>query len=370
MVVSAAWLGPAVLGAVNQLAQARIWGEKPPDLSEVLFNGGDWFLYAFLTPFVFAISKRWPLVRPHVSQRVALHLGMSLLFCVAWATTGTLLKLSLAFAFKAKFITDAGDQLLQKVATQWASWVFTTLPFGVAVYLCVVGIEHAIRYFTEARDRDVQLAHVAGQLSSARFAALQTQLNPHFLFNTLNTITVLVRDGDKSGATRMVEQLSDILRRTLSPHRANEVTLGEEMDLVRQYLAIEQARFSDRLRPEFAVDDAVLGAAVPGFVLQHLVENAIRHAIAKRPEAGRVRVAAARDGATLELTVSDEGPGFVGEAAFQKGHGIENTRERLAALYGAGASLVFVGALAGVGTVARLRLPYRELAPEPDVAAR
>jgi LytS/YehU family sensor histidine kinase len=136
-------------------------------------------------------------------------------------------------------------------------------------------MEHAIRYFTEAREREVQLALLSEQLAGARFAALQAQVNPHFLFNTLNTIAVLVRDNDQQGAVRIVEHLSEVLRRTLSRHRANEVTLGEELELVRQYVAIEQARFSDRLRPEFRIDDSFLSAAILSFALQHLVENAM-----------------------------------------------------------------------------------------------
>jgi len=286
-----------------------------------------------------------------------MHLAFALLFCVAWAGLGTLLKLVLA-----------GGALEGGTGLSFVSWIFITLPFGVAVYLAMVGIEHAIRYFTEARDRDVQLARLSEQLAGARFAALAAQLNPHFLFNTLNTITVLVRDGNASGATRMIEQLSDILRRTLDRHRSNEVSLGEELELVRQYLAIEQARFSDRLRPEFAVDGALLSGAVPGFALQHLVENAIRHGIARRAEAGRLRVVARRDGDILELTVSDDGPG-IAEAGAPAGHGIHNTLERLRALYGDRASCVVRREASG-GTIAMLRIPWRELAVESDVAGR
>jgi LytS/YehU family sensor histidine kinase len=220
------------------------------------------------------------------------------------------------------------------------------------------------------------MVRLSEQLSGARFSALQAQLNPHFLFNTLNTITVLVRDGDKTGAVRIVEQLSDILRRTLNRRRANEVRLGDELDLVRQYLAIEQARFSDRLRPAVDVDDTLLAAAVPSFALQHLVENAIRHGIARRTDAGDVRVtarrlraASAHDVDVLELVVTDDGPGYAGQVA--RGHGIENTQERLRALYGEGASLKVSRREAG-GTVATLRIPYRELddsgteAPGPE----
>jgi len=357
MLVSAAWIVPAVLGAVDTLAQQRIWGGDPLNLGRLIFASADWFLYAFLTPFVFAIARRWPVERPLLARRTILHLAFSLLFCVLWAGGGMLLRLAL------------GDRQQGGFGHNYVSWIFTTLPFGVAVYLCMVGIEHAIRYFTEARDRDIQLARLSEQLAGARFAALQAQLNPHFLFNTLNTITVLVRDGDSAGATRMVEQLSDILRRTLHRHRANEVTLGEELDLVRQYLAIEQVRFSDRLRPTFAVEPAALAGAVPGFALQHLVENAIRHGIARRPEAGQLHIAARRDADILELSVTDDGPGIVTPDESPPGHGIHNTQERLRALYGDRASCV-VSRGASVGTVAVLRIPWRELTVESDAGER
>jgi len=357
MFVSAAWIVPAILGAVDTLAQQRLWGGDPLNLGRVIFASADWFLYAFLTPFVFAIARRWPVERPHLARRAALHLVFSLLFCVLWAGGGMLLRLAV------------GDRQQGGFGHNYVSWIFTTLPFGVAVYLCMVGIEHAIRYFTEARDRAIQLARLSEQLAGARFAALQAQLNPHFLFNTLNTITVLVRDGDAAGATRMVEQLSDILRRTLDRHRANEVTLGEELDLVRQYLAIEQVRFSDRLRPTFAVDATALAGAVPGFALQHLVENAIRHGIARRPEAGALHIAARRDGDTLELAVTDDGPGIAAPDESPPGHGIQNTRERLLALYGDRASCVVSRGASG-GTVAVLRVPWHELVVESDAGER
>src|SRR5262249_39632412 len=156
--------------------------------------------------------------------------------------------------------------------------------------------------------------------------------------------------------------------RTLARHRANEVTLAEELELVRQYLAIEQARFSDRLRAEFDIAADVLTAAVPSFALQHLVENAIRHGIARKADASRVRVAARRDGDTLTITVADDGPG-IGDMEPPNGHGIENARERLRALYGDRASLTLAAAPGG-GTIATLRVPHHRLSPEHDDGRR
>jgi len=340
LLVSAAWLGPAILGGLDVIAQHQIWGEGPVDIRRVLFVSLDWLLYALLTPFVFLVAKRWPISRPHLASHAALHLVFSLLFCAAWAGAGTVLRMVL----EPKSM-DAGPAL------HFTSWLFITLPFGVAVYLAVVGIEHAIRYFAEA-------SRLSEQLTSARLAALQAQLNPHFLFNSLNTIAVLVRGGESRDAARVVEQLSDVLRRTLSDKR-NESALDEELELVRQYLAVEQARFSDRLRPEFKIDPATSSAAIPTFALQHLVENAVRHGIARRTEAGRVVITSRRDGDMLELTVEDDGPGIADDAAQTAGHGLENTRERLRTLYGDRASLTV--ARKDQGTIAMLRVPFEHV---------
>src|ERR1051325_2248334 len=354
MIVSAAWIVPAVFAVINRLAQAWLQGWEPATARELLFQFGDWLLYAFLTPFVFAISKRWPLARPRPGRRIAFHLFMSIVFCVAWATCGQVLRM---------LLMQRGPSL--RTGVEWLSWIFITLPFGVAVYLCVVGIEHATRYYFDAREREVQIARLSEQLSGARFAALQAQLNPHFLFNTLNTIAVLVRDNDREGAVSIVEHLSELLRRTLSRHQANEVTFGEELDLVRQYVAIEQARFSDRLRPEFNIPNTLLTAAVPSFALQQLVENAIRHGIAKDSDAGLLIVTAVPSGDVLEITVVNDGMSIDPAAPIPPGHGIDNTRERLRALYGDKASLEIIPRAEG-GTIATLRIPYRELGPENE----
>lgn len=369
MLVSAAWIMPAGFALINRIAKTHLEGWDPATARELIFQSGDWFLYAFLTPGVFAVSKRWPLTHTHLARRIVLHLGLSLLFCIAWATCGQVLKLTLLLLFDLNAVRAAmqagAAQFWRGLGVDWLSWIFTTLPFGVAVYLCVVGIEHATRYFVEAREREVQLAQLSEQLASARFTALRAQVNPHFLFNTLNTIAVLVRDGDRQAAVRILEQLSEVLRSTLSSHQADEVTLGEELELVRQYVAIEQARFSDRLRPEFQIDDSLLSAAIPSFALQHLAENAIRHGIAREPNAGRLIISARRVGEMIEISVTDDGAGIDPDVVIGTGHGIENTRARLGTLYGEDASLVVIRRPEG-GTIATLKVPYRELVPRAN----
>jgi sensor histidine kinase YesM len=352
MIVSAAWIVPALLGAVDAVGQRIVWNEPLITPGALLFAGGDWLIYALFTPLVFALAAKWPIVRERRAGSIVVHLIASLLFSVAWAGLGTLLKVAVN---PASFNTS--------VARFFASWTLTTLPFGVAVYWAMVGIEHAIRYFVEARDREMQLTRMSQQLSTAKLSALQAQLNPHFLFNSLNTVAVLVRDGKNAHATDVVEHLSDVLRRTLGRSRENEVTLDEELQLVRDYLAVESARFADRLRSTFDVDSALLSAAVPSFALQHLVENAVRHGIAQRSDAGTVAISARRDGDALELLVADDGAGLgdAPERAQLADHGLERTRERLRTLYGDRASLE-LRAAEPVGTIARLVIPYRELA--------
>ena len=371
MLGSAVWIAPAVFAMVSNVAQRRMQGDRPPNVAELIFVGGDWLIYGIVAPVIFAVCSRWPVVRPVVRQRMVLHTGFALLSCVAWATGGKILQYSANYLFRRdqyqRFIDGLPEPLWQGIAGDLLGWIFITLPFGVIVYTCVAVLAHAMRYLSEARERELQLARVSEQLAGARFAALQAQLNPHFLFNTLNTIAVRARDGDGAGTVRMVEQLSDLLRVTLTRHRSSEVTLEEELDLVRQYVAIEEARFPDRLRVIVDVEPSLLQATVPGFALQHLVENAIRHGIARRSGAGTVRVNAQRDGEALVMTVTDDGAGSR-EMVMPPGHGIENTRERLRALYGDRASLTIDSSTSG--TMATLRVPWRELAMEAGIAER
>lgn len=355
MLVSAAWIGPAVLGAIDGIAQHYIWNEEGAlNTGRVLFVSIDWLLYAFLTPGVFLFARRWPIGRGRLLPNATLHVAVAMLFCVAWAGLGAILRI----------VVEHGavpDDALRG----FISWLFTTLPFGLAVYFGMVAIEHAIRHFETSRDHEMKVARLNAQLSSARLLALQAQLNPHFLFNSLNTIAVLVREGKGKVATDVVEHLGEVLRSTLSASNTPEHALSDEIELVRQYLAVEKARFSDRLEPRIAIPNALMSAAVPRFAVQHLVENAIRHGIGRSSNAGLVELTARRVGGMLEIAVRDDGPGFNDAVQPLAAHGIENTRERLRTMYGSSAMLHVARAPAG-GTMAVLTIPYRELLLERD----
>jgi signal transduction histidine kinase len=345
--VSAAWLGPAILAALKEYAQGLLGGGEPPTWRVLLWEAGDWLIYALLTPAVFWFARRYPLIKGAIARRVPLHLAASIVLCAAWAGGGVLLSWAL---FRS---TPYGGGMV--------GWFLTSLPFGVAVYFAVLGVEHAAFYYFEARERETQAARLSAQLAEARMGALRMQLQPHFLLNSLNAITVIVRDRDTATATRMLEQLGEMLRRVTRADRPQQVTLAEELDFVRQYLAIEEVRFPDRLRPVFDVDPDLLSAAVPEFLLQPLVENALRHGLAKRVTATLLRIEARRERNGLVLSVTDDGPGPGGTVAEPgEGVGLGNTRERLATLYGDRARLELARTPEG-GARVTVRLPYHEV---------
>jgi signal transduction histidine kinase len=343
--VSAAWLAPALLAVLKEYARGLVSGRPRLDFRLAAFEGGDWLLYSFLTPIVFLLARRYPLARGTLARRLPLHAAAALLLCAAWALAGSALSQALFGT------TPYGGGTF--------NWFLTSLPFGVAVYFAIVGIEHGIFFFVQAQERETQAARLEAQLAEARMAALHTQLQPHFLLNSLNAVTVVVRDRDTATAVRVLEQLGDMLRRVTRPGRSQEVPLSDELEFTRQYLDIETVRFSDRLRPSFDVDPAVLWAAVPELLLQPLVENALRHGLARREVATLLQIEARRDGDQLVLSVTDDGPG---PAQPGEGIGLGATRRRLTTLYADRARLELVATASG-GARATVRLPYRELEP-------
>ncbi len=351
--ISAAWIVTAILASLASYLQARVGHWDMPSLRDLIWEGGDWLLYGALTPLVFLLAHRFPLRRGHLARNIPIHFIAALMLCVLWAGGGLLFRTLLQLQPMAPTPTQA-----------MLGWVLTTLPFGVAVYFAVLGIEHATFYFAEARERETHAARLSSQLAEARLGALRSQLNPHFLFNSLNAITVLVRDQDTGTASRMLEQLGEVLRQALQADRSYEIPLAEEIGFLERYLAIEQVRFSDRLRATFAIDPEAMRAAVPSFVLQPLVENGLRHGLAKRTEGGALTIAARREGDDLVLEVKNDGPGLGAiQPEPRAGLGLANTRERLATMYGDRGRLTLADVPGGV--VATVRLPYHEITASP-----
>jgi hypothetical protein len=217
-------------------------------------------------------------------------------------------------------------------------------------------------YYKAYRERERQASTLATELVQARLQALRMQINPHFLFNTLNTISALIHE-NPNAADRMLVRLSELLRRTLDRGDVQEVPLREELDFLRSYLEIEQMRFPDRLTVSFDIEERTQHWLVPHLILQPLVENALRHGILPREEAGRVEISARLvDGAHLELRVRDNGNGLraASGSAEREGIGLQNVRSRLAQLYGDAQEFEIGNASTG-GVEARIRLPCCEI---------
>ena len=247
---------------------------------------------------------------------------------------------------------------------------------NIITYFTLLGIQYgcaitaSIRSGSEQALRlELDASELRTQLMRAQLSALKMQLQPHFLFNTLNAIMVLVRQQKGRQAEETLALLSDLLRCVLEDVEAQEVPLRRELEYLRLYLSIEQVRFQDRLRIEISADPAVLDAAVPHMGLQPIVENAIRHGIGQSSAAGRIQISAARMDGKLEMKVQDDGPGLPAAGAAQgRGIGLANTRARLHQLYGDAAQLTVENGEPG-GAVATMVVPYHLApgAPETEV---
>jgi LytS/YehU family sensor histidine kinase len=251
-------------------------------------------------------------------------------------------------------------------------WVL--LPYdlhgGIIRYWAVVGMQALFRSNREARRRErealelkVHSAQLAEQLTSSQLSALKMQLHPHFLFNTLGAIVVLVRQAKGKEAETMLSRLSDLLRHNLDDVEAQEVPLWRELDFLRLYLSIEQVRFEDRLRLRIEAGPELSDALVPHMALQPIVENAVRHGLGQSEEPVLIQVSVSRANDHLTLTVTDDGPGCPAPVFEEKGIGLSNTRNRLRRLYGANATLVAVNRPPR-GVQVTMTLPYRIGRPE------
>jgi LytS/YehU family sensor histidine kinase len=247
--------------------------------------------------------------------------------------------------------------------------VVTGFHENIITYWGILGIQSGFRYYRGFQERELHASELKAQLVKAQLSALKMQLQPHFLFNTLNAIMVLVRQQRGRQAEEMLARLSDLLRCVLEDVDEQQIPLRRELEYLRLYLSIEQVRFQDRLGIEISADDTALDAAVPHMGLQPIVENAVRHGIGQVAAAGTIRISAFRTGQSLIIRVADDGPGLgTADLAAQltegRGIGLANTRARLYQLYGDAASLNVENGERGV--VATMTIPYRAGGETPE----
>jgi two-component system, LytTR family, sensor kinase len=315
------------------------------------------YLWALLMPVILWLGRRFPIERRNWVRRVALHLLLSVVV--------SLVQLILESAILSHLGVFPG--LMNTFVTTFAFLLVIGFHTGIMTYWEVLGVQYGIGYYQNYQERkqealrlELRASGLQSQLVQAQLGVLKMQLQPHFLFNTLNAIMVLVRQQKSKEAEQTLAHLSDLLRCVLEDVEAQEVPLRRELEYLQLYLSIEQVRFQDRLRVEISADPAILDAALPQMVLQPVVENAIRHGVGKSAAAGRVRISAERSSDTLKLSVQDDGPGFsskgpVGEHS--TGIGLTNTRARLKQLYGEEARLTTGNGEPG-GAMVTITIPY------------
>ncbi len=229
----------------------------------------------------------------------------------------------------------------------------------MAYYWAVLAFGYSFEIYQRYKNEELRSAQLESRLVETELKALREQLRPHFLFNTMNTISVLVREGKNDEAVTLIARLSSLLRMSLDNTRVHEVTLRQEMDFLELYIEIQRARFSDRLQVDIAIEPAAMEARIPNLILQPLVENAILHGVAPKAGPGRVTVSGRIAEGQLHLEVKDDGPGLGdGTRRAKEGIGLSNTRERLAKIYGANGHLSLRSEV-GCGVSVQIILPCR-----------
>lgn len=343
------------------LVQSLVWHEPTPWWHYLLAWLSGVYIWALLTPAMLWLGRQLPVERSNRLPRIALHLLLSAAFSAFELSMESLLYSRLhLFPLVMKDFRGTLELLLVR-----------GFHGGILNYWIVLGVQWGVLYYRRYQERsrevlkfELRASELQSQLMSARLNALKMQLQPHFLFNTLNAITVLVRQQKGKDAEQMLGHLSDLLRGVLEDVDAQEVSLRRELEYLQLYLAIEQVRFPDRLRVEVSVDPETQESSVPQLILQPIVENAIRHGIGRSSSAGRILISASKINGTVELRVQDDGPGLPpSDSSEDEGIGLANTRARLQQLYGQNARLEIENCDRG-GVVVTMNIPFHESHPE------
>jgi sensor histidine kinase YesM len=339
-----------VLGLV-EVVQFVIWrnfqGVYTPWYTHVLVGFCDWYFFALMMPVILWAALRYPLSGSWRASHAGLHVLGSITAAMFLLLVDVPFLMNIPHAVSRPW--TAREMFIALFINKFILYML--------MYWIVVGVGNGLLFAKAYQARERKAALLETQLTQARLQMLRMQLQPHFLFNTLNAISALLHK-DVDRAEWMLVHLGDLLRTTLAEGGATEAPLAQELENLNTYLAIEQTRLGPRLAVQFDIDPATLGACLPTFLLQPLVENAIRHGLAPMLRQGRLEIRAMREGSFLRLEVSDNGPGLPA-GGWTEGVGLSNTRTRLAELYGVVHTLDLVQSPEG-GLTVRMRLPFRE----------
>ena len=324
--IFAVWSLPAILFTSQNYVVWKSAARPVPWLSiyrHQLFYCGLW---AALTPVILYLAERYPIERDKRLRRISLHLGISCWFAATQQ------------AFFSIF--DLAFPLSSYQEITWRLFIgrlFGLFDYGVLIYWTILAVRHSTDYYRKFQKEELRASQLEMRLTLAQLQALKMQLHPHFLFNTLHSISALVHN-DAKAADKMIARLGDFLRLTLENAGSQEVSLQQEIDFLCCYLEIEQIRFQDRLSVEMKIDPDARDVPVPNLILQPIVENAIQHGIAPGKDPGIIEIIAERRNGTLRIQVRDNGPGLPegkdAHTLWKEGVGLTNTRARLQQRFG------------------------------------
>lgn len=315
------------------------------------------FLWALATPLILWLIERFKIERENWLRHGLIHLLASLILAFS-------IKVFHEFLLYA-FVYPPNPSKPFSIAASAQSF-YTYFDYWILIYWLILLVMHATEFYQRSRENEWKASQLESRLAQAQLQALKTQLNPHFLFNTLNAVSALMHR-DVRAANRMMTQLSDLLRLSLATSGAQEVPLKLELEFLDRYVEIQRVRFPDRLHVSLEVQPETLDALVPNFILQPLVENAIRHGIAPRSAPGCVAIIARCADGLVELVVRDNGAGFPAgrHLLLRDGVGLTNTRARLRHLYGAAHRFELRNVPAG-GAEVFIVIPFRPAEPADD----
>jgi histidine kinase len=358
-ILTGIWTIPVVIGTASHFFGMMVEGSHDMPASHVFGHSfAIWYVWIPFTPLIFALYRRRPF-SPRAWPAVALlHLGLVvplfLLQTLAALLVGHYTGHVPPFVTYRRQLTDG---------------IVNLLPYDLLIYCGVLAVAFGLDYARRYRDRDLRASQLETQLERARLAALQSQLQPHFLFNALNSVAMLVRRDRKEEALDTLIGFGELLRYLLDEAGTIDVPLADELQFVGRYLAIEQVRYRDRLDIEWDVAADARMALVPNLILQPLVENAVKHGISRLPNGGRLRVSAQRREEMLRIEVENDGPAIEGQVAIGDGQGtgLKNLRDRLAAIVGSPMRLEVGPAPSFSGALAVVEIALRET-PAPVLA--
>jgi two-component system, LytTR family, sensor kinase len=350
LLIAAGWTALGVLFALPTLGTSH-WN------SELRIYLAQWWTWGLVTPLIIGVDQRLPFSGRELGRRVVVHLGLSVVFTEIYFYLFTVMRAGLGVETWSSLRLK---NLLSPSVLGWQIWCWM-------VYWIIAGALQAYRYYERYMSSELRLERLEHSFAEARLNALRMQLDPHFLFNALNTISSHV-ERDPKLTRRMIEHLGDLLRLSLESKDKQEVPLVEELEFLEHYLAIQKIRFGSQLRVRLQIEPEVRLAAVPALVVQPLVENAIRHGISRRAAGGNVTVQARRQDGQLTIRVLDDGVGLPPGWSMNTsaGLGLSITRERIAGLHPNGDSHFDVRNRTEGGTAAEIVLPLRLVGEEDN----